>query len=131
MPLPQQHLAISPKRVLLVEDEPLVAQTIRMVLSADGHSVQLCDSAEQALSIFDASNFDLILTDFKLGGMDGLELAQSIKAICPDKPIILITAFAERISTDTGKVSNIDLLVRKPFSVAELQGALRTIFPAG
>ena len=98
---------------------------------ASGHTVELADSAEQALSMFSAGQFDLVITDFILGGMDGLELAQAIKDAAPGKPIILITAFAERITSGTGKVSNVDFLMRKPFAVAELQTALQNLFPSG
>lgn len=98
---------------------------------AAGHTVELADSGEMALSAFNANQFDLVITDFMLGAMDGLELAHAIKAVCPQKPVILITAFAERITSGTGKVSNVDFLMRKPFTVAELQTALNTLFPSG
>ncbi|HZR20620.1 MAG TPA: response regulator [Verrucomicrobiae bacterium] len=129
MALPQLHVPLQPKRILVVDDEPLVAQTIRRVLVTEGHTVELADSGELALSLFKEGQFDLVITDFILGGMDGLELAQAIKAASPQKPVILITAFAERITSSTGKVSNVDFLMRKPFAVAELQKALRSVFP--
>jgi CheY-like chemotaxis protein len=122
-------LPLQPKHILVVDDEVLVAQTIRRVLVSEGHTVELADSGEQALSFFKAAHFDLVITDFVLGGMDGLDLAQAIKAASPQKPVILITAFAERITSNTGKVSNVDFVMRKPFAVAELQRALHSVFP--
>jgi len=104
----------------------VVAHSLRMVLAADGHTVEAAQDGEEALAKFKAGEYDLIVTDFKLDQMDGLELADAIKQHSPAKPIILITAYIEKI----GKVSNVDLLLRKPVSVAELREALRRIFRA-
>jgi CheY-like chemotaxis protein len=121
---------IPPKRILVVEDELVAAHSIRTVLTVDGHTVEIAGDGEQALAMFKAGEYDLIVTDFKLGKMDGLELAEAMKQHSPATPIILITAYAEGIGGGMGKVSNIDLVLAKPFSVAELQEALRRIFPA-
>jgi CheY-like chemotaxis protein len=119
---------IPSKRILVVEDESLVAETLRMVLAVDGHKVEVAVDGEQALAMFEAGDHDLIVTDFKLPKMDGLELAQAIKERAPSRPIILITAHAEAVLR-TGNVTNVDSLLGKPFSIAELHGALRKIFP--
>jgi CheY-like chemotaxis protein len=120
---------LSPKRILVVEDELVAALSIRTILAMDGHVVEIAEDAERALLVLQAFQFDLVITDFQLPNMDGLELADAIKQRFPDTPIILITAFAEKIGS-MGKVSNIDLVVSKPFSVAELQRALQTAFAA-
>jgi len=121
---------IPPKRILVVEDDVVVAHSIRMVLAADGHMVEMAQDGEQALAKFKASEYDLIVADFKLGKMDGLELADAIKQHSPAKPIILITAYTEKIDSSMGEVSNVDLLLRKPVSAGELQEALRRVFSA-
>ena len=121
---------VPPKHVLVVEDEALATQTIRAVLAADGHTVETAETAERALAMFQAGAFDLIITDFKLAEMDGLELAEAVKKDSPATPIILITAYAEKLGGTLGKVSNIDILLRKPFSMAELQAAVNSVFRA-
>jgi DNA-binding response OmpR family regulator len=113
---------------LVVEDEPLVAQTLRRVLAVEGHQVEIAGDGEQALAIFEKGDHDLVITDFKLPKMDGLELAKVIKERVPSRPIILITAHAEALR-GLGKVSNVDILLGKPFSLVELQGVLKKIFP--
>jgi CheY-like chemotaxis protein len=119
------------KRVLVVDDEPLVAQTLRRVLLAEGHTVELAEDGVKALAILQASLPDLVITDFKLPGMDGMELAANIKKLAPSLPIILLTAYAESIERQMGKgkVSNVDRLVGKPFSIAQLQEAVKAVFP--
>src|SRR5215831_20907024 len=103
---------VSPKRVLVVEDENLAALSLRTILAADGHVVEIAPDAERAVLMLQASQYDLVITDFQLPNMDGLELAALIKQCFPDLPIVLITAYAEKIGA-TGKVSNIDLVISK------------------
>ena len=120
---------IFPKRILLVEDDPVAAHTLRLALSVDGHSVDVAGDAELGLQLFEAKNHDLVIADFKLPKMDGLELAEAIKRRAPSRPVILITAYAESIPSNMGQVSNVDVLLGKPVSMAKLQEALQKVFP--
>jgi DNA-binding response OmpR family regulator len=129
MKSPELRHSVSPKRVLVAEDEPWVANTIRMALTVDGHTVEIAQDGAQALSMFSAGEYDLVITDFKMPMMDGLELAEAVKKLSPQKPVILVTAYLERITTGMGKVSNVDVLLPKPFSITELQAAIAKIFP--
>jgi DNA-binding response OmpR family regulator len=112
---------ISPKRILLVEDDLLVAHTLRMVLVVDGHQVEIAGDAETALDMFDPARYDLVITDFSLPNKDGLELAVAIKNRGPSRPIILITAYAEAVN-GMGRVTNIDALLGKPISRTSCKG---------
>jgi CheY-like chemotaxis protein len=106
-----------------------VANTLRMALSVGGHSVEIAEDGVQALRMFDPDKHDLVITDFKMANMDGMELAEAIKTRSPATPIILLTAHLELIKGTDGKVSNVDLLLGKPCSIMELHGALQKIFP--
>ena len=106
-----------------------MAHTLRMVLVVDGHSVQIAEDGKQALAMFEGGTYDLVITDFRMANMDGLELAEEIKKRSPSTPIILVTAYAEAIKGTGGTVSNVDIVLGKPWSVTELQGALQKIFP--
>jgi CheY-like chemotaxis protein len=117
------------KRILIAEDDPIVAETLRMALVVDGHAVETTEDGRHALATFDPDKHDLVITDFKMANMDGLELAQEIKKRSPSTPIILVTAYAEAIKGTGGTVSNVDIVLGKPWSVMELQGALQRIFP--
>src|SRR5258707_14136440 len=104
---------LPPKRILVVEDELLVAETIRRLLVVGGHVAAIVHDGEQALTLFEPGKYDLVITDFRLPNMDGLELAQAIKERAPVLPIILITAHAGEIGKGMGKVSNVDCLISK------------------
>jgi CheY-like chemotaxis protein len=120
---------IPAKRILVVEDEIVAAQTIQTVLTVDGHSVDLAQDGQQGLAMFQAGQYDLVITDFKLGTtMDGLELAAAIKQDSPTTPIVLVTAYAAKME-GMGKVSNVELVMKKPFSVADLYETLLKLFP--
>lgn len=121
---------IPPKRVLVVDDEPQVADTIRMVLAYGGHTVEIAPDANRALTLFEVGKYDLVITDFALGKMNGLDLARAIKGQSASQPIILITAYAESLSMGENRLANIDFLLGKPFSLAQLQEGLDKIFPA-
>ena len=119
---------ISPKRILVVEDEIVAALSIRTALAVDGHTVELAEDAARALLMFQASQPDLVITDFQLPNMDGLELAETIKQHFPSILIILMTAYTEKLGGSLGEVSNVDLVLSKPFSVAQLQAAVLKVF---
>ena len=116
---------VVPRRVLVVEDQLLAALSIRTILTADRHIVEIAENGERALAMFKAAPHDLVITDFKLASMDGLRLAQAIKEHSPATPVFLITAYIEKLG---GKLPNIDLVLGKPFAVAELQRAVRDAF---
>ena len=111
-----------------MEDDFVLAQTIRVALTVAGHQVEIAGDGEKALALLETGDRDLVITDFKLPKMDGLELAQAIKERVPSCPIVLITAYAEAVLA-AGKVTNVDYLLGKPFSMGQMHGALTKIFP--
>ncbi len=124
-----QH--IPPKRILVVDDGPQLGKVFRMVLSTGGgHTVEIVQDGETALQKFEAGKYDLVITDLKLPKMNGLELATAIKQQSPKQLVMLITGHVNMIEWDAERVSKIDLLLEKPFSLPQLQEALARIFPA-
>jgi CheY-like chemotaxis protein len=120
---------IPAKRILVVDDEPQVADTVRMVLAMSGHKVEVVQSARRALEVYEAGKYDLVISDFSLGNMNGLELAREIKQKCATQKFILITAYAESMSLKKEGMACIDFLMSKPFPLTQLQEALEKVFP--
>lgn len=108
------------KHILVVEDEPMVAETLRLVLELQRHKVDLASSGAEALALFKAADYDLVLTDLSMPAMDGLQLAQSIKRLSPVCPVILITAHADTLGASLGKFSKVDLVLGKPLTMTTL-----------
>ena len=78
--------------ILLVDDDPDILKLVSLRLSAAGHGVREADSGERALALLAASRPDLVITDLKMGGMDGLALFDEIRKQAPTIPVIILTA---------------------------------------
>ncbi|MCU0787035.1 MAG: response regulator [Verrucomicrobia bacterium] len=115
---------LKPIRILVVDDEPIVCDSIRMLLAFDGHTVSTANSAEQALSVFKPDQFDALITDYAMPGMKGSELATEIRRQAPDLPVLLVTAYAEMLSSWGADLSNVDCVVSKPFRLEVLRNSL-------
>src|SRR5882724_11077605 len=103
------------KWVLVVEDQPIVADALKLILKIDGYEVQTAESGHEALSIFEPGKFILVFTDFEMPGMNGHELASIIKARAPGQPIIMVTAYADMVA-DMTPLAQVDLVIGKPWS---------------
>jgi CheY-like chemotaxis protein len=113
---------LPPKRILVVDDEPFVCESIRMLLAHDGHEVETAQGGEEALAKYDPARFDLIFTDFSMPGMKGDQLATAIKEKKPARPVVMLTAFPPPIVP-----AAVDLVVTKPFLLQTLRDALQKI----
>lgn len=111
--------------ILIVDDEESVRDSLYSWFTEDGYRVEVAEHAKKALSLLETSYFDIILTDLKMPGMDGLELLQRIKTLNKDSIIIVMTAFA---SVDTAvkalKEGAFDY-VTKPFDPDDLSHLIR------
>ena len=110
----------SPRRLLLVEDDAEVRAVVAAQLEGAGHSVVVHDSALQAVALLESGErFDMVLTDYAMPDLSGIEVAGRVRDCCPDTPVLLITGFAEIGDTQIG----IPVLT-KPFSGEQLLAAI-------
>jgi CheY-like chemotaxis protein len=109
------------KRILLVDDEPIIRGALRMMLEIDGHSVTEANNGAEALEFFAKGKFDLVTTDFEMPVMKGNELAVRIKELAPTQPILMITAFGKELGDSADRV---DGVLSKPFTLDNLRGAI-------
>ncbi|MSU64086.1 MAG: sigma-54-dependent Fis family transcriptional regulator [Pedosphaera sp.] len=107
-------------RILIVEDDAIVARMISRALTGVGHTVRICGSAEDALVITEQENYDLILTDLIMAGMDGLDLIQQLRPKHKDVPIILLTANGSADITIRAAKSGAFDYLSKPFEMRTL-----------
>ncbi|MBI5100389.1 MAG: sigma-54-dependent Fis family transcriptional regulator [Nitrospirae bacterium] len=82
------------ERLLIVEDEEVLCESLRRVLQREGYIVDTVGSAEAALEIFDEGFYDLIITDIILPGITGIELLKKIKDSLPEQIVVIMTAYA-------------------------------------
>lgn len=117
------------RRILVVDDEPLVADAVKMLLEYDGHTVEMANSGEEGLTLFEKGKFDLVITDYEMPGIKGDQLALAIKARAPKQPVVLITAYAERLASNGNPLTGIDFVMSKPFRVDDLRAAIAKVLP--
>lgn len=117
---------MDPLRILLVEDEENVAQFIELELKHEGYDVIRADNGETALTLFNERDWDLLLLDWMLPKLDGLEVCRRIRKKS-GIPIILLTArdyIGDKIAgLDTGA----DDYITKPFEIEELLARIRAV----
>ncbi len=110
----------TPPRILLIEDDPGIVMTLKRVLSEEGHEVLIERRGDIGLSRARADKLDVVITDMKLPGLNGLELVRELHTAQPRLPIILITAHGTtETAIEATKAGAYDYLL-KPFEIPEL-----------
>src|SRR5215472_6186878 len=123
---------IAPKSILVVEDDRSVAESLSLLLRIDRHQVEVVCDGETAMAMYEEGKYDLVMTDFAMPGVDGLDLAGLIKARAPEQPVVLVTAYGEAVlSGEVARLERVDAMLPKPFSQQQLNDTLRVVFPAG
>jgi len=107
-----------------VDDEPFVCDTVKLLLAFDGHQVETALSAKEALTKFAPGKFDVVITDYSMPEMKGDELGTKIKALSPNQPVVLITAYAEMLRDSESPLNGVDCMVSKPFMLEHLREAI-------
>jgi CheY-like chemotaxis protein len=119
----------SRKHLLVVDDKPIVRDSLRMMLEHDGHTVVTAQSGKEALGLFDNGRFDVVFMDFSMPTMKGDELAAAIRGRVPKQPIVMITAYAEMQETSPELFAGADFVISKPFDMQNLRGTIAKLFP--
>jgi CheY-like chemotaxis protein len=114
-------------KILVVDDESTVRDSIRMVLEHLGHTVEAADNGAAAFALLTPGRFNLVITDYFMPGMKGDELASLIKLHHAGLPIIMATAYADQLKAEGKLDGTVDYLLIKPFNVAELCNAIALV----
>ncbi|MFZ5432925.1 MAG: CHASE4 domain-containing protein [Calditrichota bacterium] len=117
------------ERILIVDDELEVAETIRRVLEMFGYSITIRTSSVEAFELFkqDPKRFDILITDQTMPQMTGDQLARQVMQLRMDLPIILMTGFSETMDEDRAKQLGIDCFLMKPLLPSDVARAVRNV----
>ncbi len=115
-------------RILYVEDNLELRETISMIMEGDGHTVTSCSTAEGALELDAQHSFDLLVSDAGLPGMSGTELARRVLAANPQRWVVLCSGY-ELGSYPSEWGPNVRTLL-KPFELEQLEQVLSTVSEA-
>jgi len=103
-------------KVLVIDDDAVVGRSFDRVLSDKGYDVSTALSGEEALQTMNDSEFDVVFTDIKMPGMDGLEVTERIKERCPWTPVVVITGYGTDDNEARAAVLGASGFVRKPLT---------------
>jgi two-component system cell cycle sensor histidine kinase/response regulator CckA len=114
------------RRVLVIDDEPLVRRTVSGLLEAAGHTVIEADSGAAGLASLAGAAVDCVLTDLGMPGMNGWEVARAIKARAPQIPVLLLTGWADQAEVEIAS-GLVERILHKPVRFEELLQAVSEI----
>lgn len=113
------------KRVLVVDDDPVVGKSFDRVLSGKGYAVITASNGEEALNKLRSENYDLVFTDIKMPGMNGLEVAEKVKASQPWLPVVIITGYGTDANEVQAKAAGVSAFLHKPLSPEMIEDSAR------
>ncbi len=114
------------KTILCVDDETDILELFREELQECGHRVLEATNTRDALKLFDENQVDCVISDIRMPGEDGIELAKKIKGQKSDVPVLLVTGFADYTSEELGQIG-VDAVIFKPFDLEEVITMVRGI----
>lgn len=118
---------VAPLRILVVDDELPVRETLAEMLTAVRHKVELAGSGQEALQKMRQHPFDFVFTDLAMPEMDGWETARSIRKHWPDVKIVLVTGYGPNTTPPTGEEHLVDAIIGKPFDFSQVGSTLTTL----
>jgi len=113
--------------ILFCEDDKEIRELVSSYLKSENYNVLACENGEQGFSMFEKNKVDIILSDIMMPKMDGYELAQNVRELNSNIPIIFLTAKDDKLSKQYGYKVGIDDYITKPFDIDELVLKIKAI----
>lgn len=128
-PEPEQPTA-PPRRVLIVDDEPVLVEQLRAILNLDGHEVRACSSGDEAIAVLRNERFDVVITDLGMPGANGWDVAREAKERLPNVHVGLITGWAGELDDgETLRERGADFVIAKPYRITAIREAMAAPIP--
>jgi len=118
-------------RILLVDDNPHGLTARQLILQEIGYSVETALSGEEAWELFQKNPYDVVVTDFRMGGMDGMELIRLIRDANPPTRIVLLSGFAACLGMTEQSTGADEVLMKSNREVPELVRAVKKLVQQG
>lgn len=112
-------------KVLVVDDDPVVGKSFDRVLSGKGYAVIVAHDGEEALAKLNAEDYDVVYTDIRMPGMDGLEVAERVKAKRPWLPVVIVTGYGTADNEAKAGAVGVSGFLHKPLSPEMIEGSAR------
>jgi two-component system, cell cycle response regulator CpdR len=110
--------------ILVADDDPQILALMNSFLTARGHRIATACDGAQALVLFEAGSFDLVLSDVMMPEMDGIALARALGVRAPGLPVLLMTGYAAGLAQDATLEGLVRGVILKPFSLKDIAAAI-------
>lgn len=124
---PKRNKSCRVRRILVVDDSAAIREILSRILAMLGFEVGLAATGREGIARFSERIYDLVLTDLRMPDMDGWALADHVKARSPRTPVVLITGESEETLAAAPSSRAVDLALRKPFQLQEIEHAIETL----
>jgi DNA-binding response OmpR family regulator len=114
------------KRIMIIDDEPAVGEMMSTLLEAEGYEAVVAYDGQDGLEQMNKGSVDLLLLDYMLPGMDGIEVLCEVRHRWPDLPVIIVTAFGSPELRARASKFNVVDVVSKPFDTEKLLEQIST-----
>lgn len=114
-------------RILILDDEPIVCKRLRPAFQKAGYEVETFTDSAEALAAFEARAFDIVITDLKMQGLDGMQFLARIKEMAPRTGMIVITGFATLETAKESFRKGAFDFVAKPFKLSDILDTVRRL----
>jgi len=114
-----------PIEVLVLDDEPIVGSRIKPSLEKEGYGVEIMTDSQDAVDRIKQKKFDIVVTDFKMSKVTGLDLLRIQKQLWPESAVIIITGYATMEIAREAMQSGVYDFIPKPFRLQELKEVIR------
>jgi CheY-like chemotaxis protein len=119
------------RKVLVVDDDPVVGKSFNRVLSEKGYIVVTAEDGFDALMKLQAEKYDVVFTDIRMPGMDGLEVAEQVRASQPWTPVVIVTGYGTAANEERARAAGVSDFLRKPLSPEMIEGSAANALRAG
>lgn len=119
--------APSRRRCLIVDDDPLVRETVRDMLKSRGYETVMAGDGVEGLEKFKEEPFDLVLTDLRMPKLDGLQFARAGKGLRQSVPFLLLTGFSATVTDEELSKAAVDRVLSKPIRLTDLITAIAEV----
>ena len=129
-----REVVLRPLSILIVDDDPLVLESLRATLESDGHKVTAADGGQAGVDSFAevqqrGERFDVVITDLGMPHIDGRRVASAVKAASPSTPVVLLTGWGQRLVDEGDIPAHVDHVLNKPPKLRDLRAALSNVIP--
>jgi len=121
-------------RILVADDDPMLLESLRAALEGDGHHVMTADDGQSAIDAFEAADkagapFAAVITDFVMPIVDGRKVSTAVNQMRPGTPVIMLTAWGNRVRAQDDTLPYVDHILAKPANLTELRNTLARLLP--